>query len=355
MQVMQSMQSIHVRSCWQARWRGWAVGAILSAATSLPLVLGGCCTEQRREMDALLDKYYEQAFMCCKERAALDPTGGAECFQKLAEWRLATATKILEWYQACLDGEQDIAGGIVGSLKALLTQIGNETCGTTLELPNGRNVTAGIPFVHGDTIEFEGAFDGMFKLMEPPDAPVRLDLEAGAFRMEAFGSVVTGRLNGSLELVAHGPNSGTLIVERADLEFGVGSGALVMTLDDHTGGSYVRFDGMHGVLQLRVAISTSGDLALFTPSAAWLRIPVQVSGSSITFAGGIHQLIDIIPPAPGWADWNGDWVVDEADWAAFFAGPDAGEVDYRDLNLDGSIDATDIGMFADSWREAMRH
>ncbi len=338
--------------------RAWLASVALGSSVVGSLIVGGCCDESKREMDRLADKYYQQAFACCKAKAEVDPFGGASCFDQLLAWRLATGSGILEWYQACLNGEQNLAQQLLQQLRSLVVELGQETCGTTIALADGRKMTMGVPFGPDDTLSLAGAFTGPYGLLRPPaNAPpqhetsAHFTLATGRFRMQAMGATLAGALHGAVDLRPIAGDPGAYAVEGASLTFGVGAATVAMELQDPEDLSTVRLNGDVGVLEMRVAIRVDGDVPVLAPPQAWVRIPVRATPSGLAFASGNQPLLEFMPSAPGWADWNRDWTVDEADWAAFFAGPVGGQADLRDLDLDGDIDGDDIQLFTTAWQE----
>jgi hypothetical protein len=328
-------------------------GVLAASACCTLLALGGCCEDERKKMDEMLLQYYSRAFACCVEINKNDPAAGTECFQKLADWQKRAADAILDWYRACVDEKSATANEILELLKGLASEA-TGTCGSAVRLADGRVFTVGTPFDADDTLEFSGAFEGAFGLLKPPvvDAPRSFALADGRLALDIDGIAASLATTGAITVSASGKDR--FSIDAFTFSIDVGNGTIDMTLDDDEGRSSVVLDGSRGLLEVRVAVASTGEPALFVPEAAWLRIPVRATANGLALDLGEHRAVDVVPPAPGIADWNGDTFVDLADWTAFHEDPARGERDLRDLDLDGDVDPDDVAMFGRLWREAMR-
>lgn len=378
MQVLQALNALHAekgtnsispatRGTTPARsgetWSGARRGAQRGAGTLGALVLataalGGCCEDGKREMDALADKYNDQAFACCKAIAEVDPAEAAECFNSVKEWRLQTGQLIITWYQACLAGNRDLAAQVLATLRQLVNAEASDACGGTFDLPDGRHVTTGVPFAATDTIALTGTFAAPFGVLWPPelspggeagDRAIELHVDGGTVSLQAFGASASGGLIGSLRLVPLDPQ--TYAIAEADLEWIFGGLRASMRLADPHGQSRLRLDGAGATLDLRCALAMPKDLGVVAPPELWMHLPLQVTSTGLMLPAGEMPARTIFPSALGVADWDGDGAVTTDDWIAFITTEPIDGLELRDLTLDGVFDAADITAFVRRWRD----
>lgn len=353
------------------RKRGSATGAgakrlAPAAAGCLLLALTGCCEDNKREMERMADKYYKDAFACCKAMETSDPDGSAACFNSLAEWRKSTGAMILQWYQACLDDQQDVAGGIVETLRGMVSQLPGGGCSQTAELPDGRRWATGVSLRRDDTLSLGGTWAdpnrGELITLIPPelqlhhpsgDRPDLRTLVGGSFTLTVGELALAGALEGTLSLGA--PHGSTTPVLDAALRWSTSGTEIWMRLADIDHLSGFRWNGSTGSLDLRMAVSSDQASQVLLPPVVWLRIPVTRHGpglgAAVEIDRDVHPADEVIPPAPGIADWNGDTFVDLDDWVAFFTAEPAGAFDVRDINWDGRFDDADVAIFVSSWQD----
>jgi hypothetical protein len=376
MQAMQAMQAMQVIQAMQAKKgmtsfsranRGVAsAGAyrvrrratVLGAMMLATAVLGGCCEDGKREMDALADKYNDQAFACCKAIAEVDPPGAVECFNSVKEWRLQTGQLIITWYQACLAGNRDLAAQVLATLRQLVNAEASDACGGTFDLPDGRHVTTGIPFAATDTIALNGAFTAPFGVLWPPetspgggaaDRAIELHLDGGSVTLHAMGAFASGGLGGSLRLVPL--DTHTYAIAAADLDWVFGSLRATMRLADPHGQSRLRLDGARATLDVRCALAMPQDLGVLAPPELWMHLPLEVTSTGLALQAGETPARTLFPISLGVSDWNGDGAVTTDDWIAYITTEPIDGLELRDLTLDGVFDAADVAAFMRRWRD----
>jgi hypothetical protein len=332
--------------------------ATLGGAAASTLLLVGCCDDGRREMERVAKEYGDAAHLCCKEMLAVDPAGAAECFREVQDWRLETGSKIIAWYQACLDGNRSLAGEVLQGLVQDVEARAGQSCGGVVTLANGRVVTVGIPFGPQDRISLDGTLLSPFGVVLPPqyeitggygDRSVALRLNGGSFSLQAFDTQVSGALSGTLT-IAPGSDAEFLVTDAA-WNFTVGSHTVTFDLDDEEGLSRLRIDGQRGTLRMVMATGLPEGVGLLFPPRVVLEVPLRVGGGVIQLDASSLPALDVMPGALGFADWNADGAVTLEDWFAFFASEPIDGVDARDLDLDGDYDSDDERAFVASWRE----
>jgi hypothetical protein len=326
------------------------------------ILLVGCCDEGRREMERVAKEYGDAAHACCKMMLPGDPVGAAACFEDVKNWRLETGSKIIAWYQACLDGNRELANDVLNGLVEDVDARSGQSCGGLVTLADGRVATVGIPFGPDDRVTLTGRAVSPFGLLLPPqyeitegvnDRVYELHIEGGAFGVEAFGAAVNGSLSGTLAIVQHAPSE--YLVTGASWRFGVGASAITMELDDDHGFSRLRLDGQRGVLRLVMSTGVPEGMAVLMPPRLVLEVPVRAGGGALELDARRLPALSVMPGALGIADWNGDGAVTAEDWIAFFQTEPTAGVDPRDLDFDGDYDSDDIRGFVASWRQQMTH
>lgn len=332
-----------------------SAGSVLVGAA----VLAGCCGDGQREMEKMADKYHDQAFACCKEIAELDPPEAVACFESVKEWRLETGTLILQWYQACMADNDELARDIMEILRGMTSSLPGGECPMTAALPDGRKWTVGVPFGREDRLTLHGKWvleRGSFGLLFPPglgnrppmeNRASRMVLEGGGFSLDALGLSLSGALTGSLELGQ--PLAGGFTITDASLRWAVGQSGLSMHLDDPNGLSRLSVEGDRGLVELRMSVEADERLGVLVPPVVWVRLPLTGAGLALDRAQ--CSATEIFPPAPGIADWNGDHEVDDLDWMAYWTSEPMDGIDLRDVDLDGDFDAADVQRFVSAWRD----
>jgi hypothetical protein len=342
----------------------------VAVLASIGIGLGGCCGDGKREMEQMADKYHDQAFACCKAIAEIDPPAAVSCFDSVKEWRLETGTLIIQWYQACRDGNEDLAQSLLDILRGMTSQLPGGQCPQTTELADGRKWSAGVPFVTTDTIWLSGRLvdvgSGEFGTLFPPplsggdasDRRMRLALQGGTFELDALGVDFGGDIAGEIELAPGSGNlaEGSMRVSNASLRWSLGNMGVNMRLVDPEGLSGVQLadpqmSGGHAWLEMRMTVEPDAGLGILVPSIAWVRIPLNVAPDRTDIVRGPVPATLIFPPSPGIADWNGDTYVDELDWSAFWSSQPIAGVDPRDVNIDGVFDDEDVRRFVAAWRD----
>lgn len=336
----------------------WArAGVVLFGAA----LLAGCCGDGQREMEKMADKYHDQAFACCKEIAELDPAEAVACFDSVKQWRLETGTLILQWYQACMADNEELARNIMELLRGMTSSLPGGECPMTAALPDGRKWAVGVPFEREDRLTLHGKWvleRGSFGLLFPPglgtrpteDRTTRLVLESGGFSLDAIGLSLSGALTGSLELGPSRPDGFT--IADASLRWAVGQSGISMHLADPDGQSRLSVRTGGGLVELRMSVVTDEGLGVVVPPVVWVRLPL--SGSGLALDRAQCSATAIFPPAPGIADWNGDHEVDDRDWVAYWTTEPLKGIDLRDVDLDGDFDAADVQRFVKAWRDHYR-
>lgn len=336
-----------------------SAGLLLALGSGV--LLGGCCEDGKREMERVADKFGQEAFACCKEIAVTDPVAAQECFQSLKAWRLTVGEGIIEWYQACLEGNRAWADTLLQSLRQLTAEQAAGPCGGTLTLPDGRHATVGMPFGPEDRLSLEGVFGGPFGLLTPPrldpsggtgDRMYRWGLDGGRFAISAFGATVEGTLSCDITLQPTSPI--TYDVVDATWIWTVGTVVTTMRLADPQGESSLRINGAEGHLSLRMSIESPEGIGLLVPPAAWLEVPVRAAPDGFALAAVGVAAATVFPGSLGIADWNGDQLVDQGDWIAYVTTEPMDTLDLRDVNLDGTFDVLDLRLFQAAWREQLR-
>ncbi|GEM_PF-2775228 len=333
-----------------SRGTGWAVTGLMVA------LLAGCdCDKERKTMEDIAAKGFEDALVCCRELAPLNPPSAEQCLLSLKEWRQQITTLIIQWYQACLDGNQDLASQMLQAAKALFAQGTNETCPSVQNDPTGQPRTAGLPFAVTDLLELSGRFKGEARSTVTPesDALARFSVAAplllrgGAFEATVFGNRIAGTLSGKLT-VGSASADGSASVLGFEIAFETPAGALHCVLADPDRRSAIRATPYGLRLMVMVSLTADPGVPFLFPSEAWFELPVTAVAEGFALGGGARTLRAIAPPALGFADWQRDGIVDHADWSAYFSA----NADERDLDLDGDADPADDALFIESFRRA---
>lgn len=319
------------------------------------VALSGCCGDGKREMEAMADKYYDQGYACCKEIVPLDPDDAVACFESLKDWRLETGNLIIQWYQACMADNEELARHLIEILRGMTSTLPGDGCPMTAELPDGRHWTVGVPLHREDVLSLDGrlvVLDGRFGRVEPPQAAraIRWAIREGGLRLEAGGRTIDARMSGSFT-VGEADAAGDRSIVDATIDWSVGDRHVVLRLADDPAGSRWHLDGPHEALDLRMSVTCDPALGILLPPVMWLHLPLARDADGIRFAGGVRPATDVIPVAPGIADWNGDTHVDDEDWVAFLGSEPVAGVDPRDVTLDGEFDAQDVDRFLAAWRD----
>ncbi|MFO0828608.1 MAG: hypothetical protein U0572_10735 [Phycisphaerales bacterium] len=328
------------------------MAAIAAPVALCALVAGGCdCEKHRAAMERIADKGFEDAFQCCRALAETNPPEGEVCFQSLREWRTELTTLIVQWYQACLDGNSELAGQLLHALRAIFVvrfdEASGATCSSVVLDPNGGYRTAGIALDRSDLVRIGGAFVGGLGPAGDIDRETRFVLRGGTFEAEVFGVSVAGALSGELRLAAAAAG-GTRAVEDLSLVFATPLGALRCSLSPIDSAGALAANGGDALLHARVRLSADDAVALLLPSEAWIELPLIRSGVGYAIAPGTRAIREVVPPALGVADWVCDGHIGLDDWAAYFSAADRD----RDLDLDGDADEEDDAIFIRSWRRA---
>ncbi|MBL9147622.1 MAG: hypothetical protein JNM94_02915 [Phycisphaerae bacterium] len=338
---------------------GWGGLAIASIAA---LSLVGCdCKRERDRMTETLSDGYEDAFRCCQEVAAIDPDEGIACFASLVDWRMEVTQLIIAWYQACIDGNSDLARDLLDMAKSIFVSRFGADCPMVALGPDGQPRTAGLVFSWADDLDVRGRFVAVAP-GDQPASPARVGpldaalsryvLDDGAFRASIGGMEITGGLTGALTLGAARPDGARPIVD-ARLSFATAAGTVAMQLANANPTlrdlSAVRPTDDGPVLAAHVTLSIDESLPILAPASVWLELPLRERAGGFTLDGGPRPLRAVLPPALGFADWDQDGAVTIEDWTAYF---DAA-ADTRDLDLDGDQDVDDDALFVASFRRAV--
>jgi hypothetical protein len=356
-----SMPRAGGRSPCEDRHRSQLVGSVGSTGSVLfgAALLAGCCGDGQREMEKMADKYHDQAFACCKEIAELDPAEAVACFDSVKEWRLETGTLILQWYQACIADNEELARSIMEILRGMTSSLPGGECPMTAALPDGTKWAVGVPFAREDRLALQGKWvpdRGSYGAIFTPTLAIRppienrtttLTLEEGGFSLDALGVSLSGTITGSLELGAQQADGFT--ISDASLRWAVGESGLSMRLADPDGLSRLSVGRDDGLVELRMSVVADERLGVLVPPVVWVRLPL--TGTGLALDRVRYSATEIIPPAPGIADWNGDQEVDDLDWVAYWTTEPLDGIDLRDVDLDGDFDAADAQRFVSAWRD----
>ena len=327
-----------------------------TAVGLLATVLAGCdCEKERKVMELMAEKGFEDSAMCCEAIVPLNPEAAKQCYLGLKEWRQQITSLIIQWYQACLNGNQNLASQLLQAAKALFVQGFTDDCPPVQLDPTGRIRTAGLPFSHADVLTLRGQFEGPFKLVvaegretgSGDGTTTPLILTGGRFSGTIFGTHVNGGLTGDLTL-GEARLDGSMPVMAFVLDFKVPGGAIHCTLSDDGRWSAFKPTATGGLLGVKVALAVGDDVPYLMPNEAWLELPLHSTPHGFAFAGGNHSMRALLPPTFGWADWNQDGTVNHDDWTDYFTAPP----ESRDLDLDGDADDADDVLFIRSFRLA---
>jgi hypothetical protein len=333
-------------------------------------------------MKSIADDAFEQMFQCCTGIATIDPEQGVNCYDDLRDWRGETATLILQWYQACLNGNQDLAEAALGALRGLLQQASQSGCGEIQLRADGQWVATVSPFLRGDRITVTGLFAGSFGSVRinsdsaaadgqnadgggsgvaPPSTWTlgagEVSLALSETGLAGGGLVLTGTMHGAFTVGApvppppSVPGDGavtTAAVSGLELVIEVGGQSVRLSLDDPRGIASLSGDGHSYVLAAPVSLDVPDSLPGLTPSTLWLTMPLTATDEGLVVDVAQAPAATLFPVSLGWADWDRDGDADVADVASFYA--DSGKV--RDLNLDGVFDGLDVRLFVHAWRAA---
>lgn len=312
-------------------------------------------------MSETLQQGYEDAFRCCKEVAAIDPEEGIACFAGLVEWRTDLTQLIIAWYQACIDGNADLARDLFDMARSIFVSRFGDDCPTVAIGPDGQPRTVGLVFGWSDELDLRGRFLPVTPAdraaaearVGPLDAALAAyAVEAGSFEAAIAGTTISGGLSGALVLGAARPDGARPIADlRLTFATGAGSVALALVSSDAAllERSVVRRRDGGLVLEAHVSLAVDDALPILAPPTAWIEFPLRQTANGFALGGGSHALRRLMPPSLGFADWNGDGAVGLDDWTAYFAAPAEG----RDLDLDGDQDAQDDALFIASFRHAV--
>jgi hypothetical protein len=327
---------------------GWRRGASAGFAAFGIGALAGCgCETDFRLMQGEIESSFEAEWRCCQRIAESDPWGGTACFDELRQRRRRLSEMLLEWLEACRNAERDVARDIGRAIRGILIAA---TCegGPVRPLPDGRTVTAGLPFGELDAISLRwelpvpvhgGRTEGR---LSGRSVPVRF----GDREVPVFAS---GRIGLTLDPTGHAGTS----VERFELDLTVGTGAGGGPGSPRASLRLARDERFPAKVTVRAGVERLGFLVEVIegrepwplPTRLWMEWPLVRQGGTLVVGGNAMRFWDLVPPDPGIADWNDDGRVDAADLAAFLATPD----ERRDLDLDGEATAKDHDRFLEAW------
>lgn len=341
-----------------ARRTGRIRYAALALITSTIVAAAGCdCERARDRMHETADQGFSQAWDCCKALQEMGLPSAESCFLDLKDWRQEITTLIIRWYQACLAGNQSLADSILRTMRRLFAE-GVGTCGTVVADVTGQRRTIGLAIAAGDTATFDGdlgpvprTFGGSDKDpqgtgADPPDVGFDID---GTVDVRSAEIAATVRLRGRVA-VGRAIEKGSAPIRGFTLSCELpGGGELRLASRDVDASNRLIGPAPDGsvTLEVRCAVEMIGALPILVPSEVWLQLPLVTRGSTggYAFAGGKRSLREVLPPAWGYADFNRDGFVDEADIVAYRS---AAPHD-RDLDLDGDADDDDDRAFIAAW------
>ena len=338
------MDGLHARKRVVARAVG--VGLMLGSLGALE----GCdCDGAKQEMDQTAAQGFADAWQCCVVLHESDPEAGLECFEDLKEWRQSVSLLIIEWYQACLDGNQSTARQIFQSLRDLFRGGLAAKCGPLEPAAGGGYRTAGVPIAPDDTIRFDAHWLPVrpAKLGDPAEDDLAAFSLSGTFSLRSWAGPFAGDVEGELVVEARAGDA-EQAVKRLRLECRVGGESIVLRTAPTDSESHLELTSDGLLLRARVSLDATGPLPVLLGPEAWIELPLTATGRGFDLPSGALALEAILPVAFGYADWDHDRFVTQGDRDAFYATPESG----RDLDLNGWYDDEDERLFLESWRRA---
>jgi len=331
-----------------AWWKGAGVAAVLAG--------GGChCAEDYRLMLAAIESAFAAELRCCHSLGEFDPARAVACIDELRARHRERIDLLFRWLEACRASERRLMIEIARSIPGLLL-VGSCEGGPVRFRPDGRVATVGLPFGPDDTLGWtlhlpaealaDGSADGAEHGGKFAGVPLSLRIAGRTLDLVASGRIVwdgpdTVRTFEWRWHLPDDPEGEPLATLRYAPEEAEGRPGAVP--QQRRGG------GGNGRLGLLMRCELADFAPPVVPDLLWLEWPVARRGGGLTLGGPAMRLVELVPPDPGFADWNGDGTVDAADPAHFAASPDW----QRDLDLDGVADAKDEAIFLRAWKAAI--
>lgn len=325
-------------------------------ATTTMLVSIGCetCSEKAEGMQNTYDRTFQQMWQCCSQMTEPQKT---QCFANLNQQTGEVGGIILQWQTACETGREDLMATGAGALRDILKAgcIGilladSGTTNVTSPLIDIPNLTLDI-----NTVDAPGSHGpiGASMLAESMTSVSTSSTLRGQICVSIGDAFLCGSAKGRLSY-QNTPSQDSSVRSYKPTQFKLnlaipGAKTTLHLIPNEGNQLTIGRDGT-GFLKVAMAFNTPIDSGIIQDEI-WLEFPVTRTLGGISIKSDGMTGLELAPEAPpAFADWNGDLVVDDMDYAQFVTD----FADHRtDLNLDGSVDHRDFMIFSEIWESAL--
>jgi hypothetical protein len=305
------------------------------------LVGGGCsCGSKGRTMTDNAIQTLDMAVRCCKDMA--DPQAKDECLRDVAKALTEAGSLITQWTIACEQGNQALMDEI---LRAIRARINGQSCSDPAQpVKTGPNTFASIasPLSNVERVDMEiegevggngGVLFGTTCLQHDGDSAVCAEtvVKIGWISRNSNGGRSIGEVGSLTRLQIQFPEMSGISLNMVPFE-----------------GNRIDVDQRgRGSVRALMEFAGEGSPGLF--NRAWFEFPIEIDGGVLSFGRRGMSGLEVAPEVPNAvADWDGNFVVDAFDKAAFYA--EFADSPF-DLNGDGVISEADIAYFEQRYFE----